>query len=389
MTPFVRDRFTLLTYLLISWFVYIFSLAGPSMPFLSEDFDLNYTVSGFHATAMALGMLAVGFWGDSFIRRFGRHNVLWGGGVGMSSGALLLILGQHPFITIVGMLFIGTFGGMVPVISQAALIDKYPKNSAAVLLESGAVAGVAAMFAPIMISSWESAGVGWRVAPLIGVLAFILLALWGRGQQIPSAEKQKKTDGKRVLPPVFWLYLGVMFMGFASSFCLNFWGAKFLNTHVGLSAELASFSMTAFFIAIVIGRFFSSRLTHRIAAGPLLIRWVIFSLTGFALFWLSPLAVLNVLGLFVAGLGMGNTIPLVIASATIAIPGQVDVINARLSLGAGFGALIVPQIIGVAADEVGIKTAFGIVLPLLMTMFVLLFFINRATNREVAGAYSE
>src|SRR6185436_7318604 len=95
-----RDRFTWLVYLLFAFYAYCLNLLGPITPFLKDELKLSYTVSSLHFTAFAVGILLIGLSGHWLIQRLGRWRSLWIGAFGMSLSALLLILGQSPFITI-------------------------------------------------------------------------------------------------------------------------------------------------------------------------------------------------------------------------------------------------------------------------------------------------
>ncbi len=90
---FHRDRFTWLAYLALAVYAYFLNILGPITPFLKSELNLTYTVSSFHFTAFAVGILLVGAGGHLIIRRLGRPRALWAGLFGMSLGSLLLIVG--------------------------------------------------------------------------------------------------------------------------------------------------------------------------------------------------------------------------------------------------------------------------------------------------------
>jgi hypothetical protein len=75
---FHRDRFTWLAYLSLAFYAYFLNVFGPITPFLKDELRLSYTVSSFHFTAFAVGILLIGLGGHSVIRRLGRSRALWG-----------------------------------------------------------------------------------------------------------------------------------------------------------------------------------------------------------------------------------------------------------------------------------------------------------------------
>src|SRR6185295_8761871 len=97
---FHRDRFTWLAYLSLAFYGYFLNILGPITPFLKEELHLTYTVSSFHFTAFAVGILLIGLGGHILIQHLGKQRSLWLGLFGMSLSALLLIAGKNPFLTI-------------------------------------------------------------------------------------------------------------------------------------------------------------------------------------------------------------------------------------------------------------------------------------------------
>ena len=118
---FHRDRFTWLAYLLLAFYGYFLNILGPITPFLKDELKLSYTVSSLHFTAFAIGILVVGVSGHTVIQRLGRGRSLWISAVGVSLGALLLIAGKNPVITIGASFLMGLIGSLVLIIIPSAL----------------------------------------------------------------------------------------------------------------------------------------------------------------------------------------------------------------------------------------------------------------------------
>jgi fucose permease len=271
---------------------------------------------------------------------------------------------------------------------QAALIDHHNAHRTKALSEMMAFSGLAGIITPLLVGGFESAGIGWRAMPIIGLGIITLLLIVYRNDPIPEIKAPKAAAAKRSLPAIYWVYWSVMFLGIAVGWCVGFWSAEFLHKEVGLDTELAATLMSVYFTATVIGRLATSRLALRFEPETLLMGWVLISLTGFTIFWLAPVAGLNITGLFIAGLGMGNTVALVVSASTQAIPDQVDAINARGALAGGLAILILPQTVGSVADMVGIKNAFSIVFVFLVMMVGVIAFTNWLV-RQRADAQTE
>src|ERR671917_224468 len=163
----------------------------------------------------------------------------------------------------------------------------------------------------------------------------------------------------------------------ASEWCIGYWGADFLADETGLTRPAAATSLTAFFAAMLVGRVASSRLARTLPPAVLLAVTLFVALLGFPLFWLSPGTPLALAGLFVTGLGIGGVYPLGVSAAIASAPGNTDAAAARLSVGGGGAILVAPFVLGTLADRVGIGTAFGIVVPMLVAALVLALIAGR------------
>jgi len=387
-SPFARDRFTWLAYWMLAYFAYMQTALGPLMPFLRDELDLSYTVSGLHLSAFAAGMALAGVVGDHLARRWGRDRVLWGGGVGMALGALLFVVAQRSALTIASALIMGLPGTLVMIMVQAALSDRHGARRAIPLTESNIAASVSAGLAPLMVGTLERVGIGWRGALVLGALSLIGLALHFRGEPIPDPADAPESDAPPAapvapLPAIYWVYWLVVFLSVSVEWCVVFWGADFMDNTVGLSKEDASTLMTVFFAAMVIGRVSGSRLSRALPIGPLLLGAALVAVTGFFPFWLAPLSALNIAGLFLAGLGIANLFPLTLSTASGAVPPrQVNAASSRITLAAGLAILITPQVLGSLADQIGIRSAFAVAAAFLLVATGAIWVANRLAQRR-------
>jgi fucose permease len=169
-------------------------------------------------------------------------------------------------------------------------------------------------------------------------------------------------------------------LGVASEWCVAYWGADFLADGTGLSRAAAATSLTAFFAAMLVGRIASSRLARVLPPAILLAATLGLALAGFPLFLLSPGSVITLTGLFITGLGIGAVYPLGIAAA-IAEADNSDAAAARLAVGGGGAILVAPFALGALADRIGIASAFGIVVPMLIAALSLALVAGRSGRR--------
>ncbi len=385
-SPLSRDRFTWLAYIMLAYYAYMQSMLGPLVPFLRAELDLNYTIAGLHLSAFAVGMIIAGLISDQLAHRWGRKIVYWGGASGMGAGALVLVLARQPLFTIGGVLIMGFVGSFVMVMVQAMLSDRHGIHRATALTEANIAAAVSSMMAPLAVGAFVQVGLGWRWAPILGSAIALALALrFGRDPVPESSESETPSapPPSRFLPGRFWMYWLVLVSVVASEWCMIFWGGDFLENAVGLPRTLAATLLTVFWVAYVGGRLGGSRLTRFIRADRLLILAFGVSMIGFPLFWLGGAPWVNVLGLFVIGLGMSNLFPLAMAAAVGSASERANTASARISLGAGLAILIVPLVLGRFADHVGIFNAYGLVAVLLVIGVTMAVLANRIGSRPV------
>lgn len=385
---FKRDQFTWLAYFMLAYFAYLQSAVGPLVNFLREELNLNYSEGALHGSAYAIGMIIAGFIGGAVARRWGRSATFWGGGAGMAIGALFLILGQNSFVTVASAFLMGLIGTLLLSTINSSLSDKHGEHRAIALTEANIAASISSMLAPLLLGGLAAIGFGWRAAILVFIVAWGIAALIGRTTAIPAIESEPidTPDGKQKrsgkLPSAFWVFWLLVMLGGALEAGLGFWGAAFLNTAIGLPLETASGLVSVMFAAMVVGRIVGSRLTRTIDTNTLLVRTILIVVVGFPIFWLSPVPVLNIIGLFIVGLGIANLFPLALSAATTAAASQADTATAYVSLAAGLSILTVPQVIGFAADRVGIHSAFAILGVLALAAMVVVLGIARQANEK-------
>lgn len=361
---FVRNRFTWLAYAMLGFFAYLQGAPGVAMPLLRDDLRLSYTVGGMHISAMALGSVLIGLLNDRVVARFGRRAVFWTGSAGMAAGALIVVTGQHPAITIPGAFMMGLLGTALLVTIQAALSDQHGARRAYALTESNVVASAVLILPGLLIGGFERAGIGWRAALMLPAVVWLLAFVTQRNVPVPATANAVTPQTRGKLPPLFWVYWGVLGLAVAIEWSLVAWSADFLVDAGDLREADGSLMMTFFFFAMMIGRFTGSRLTRRYRVEHLLLTVTGVGLAGFVLLWQGSALPVMIGGLFVAGLGIANMFPFLLAIAMSSAPDLADLASTRTSIAAGSAILIAPQVLGSVADQTGIQTAFGLVFGL-------------------------
>jgi fucose permease len=373
-----------MTYALVGYFAFMETVLGPIMPFLRTELDLDYTTASLHFSAFAFGAVLLGLFGDRLSGRWGRLASLWGGAFAMTAGAVFLISVPSPWGTVPAAFAMGLCGALVLVTSQALLSDRHGEYGAVAVTESNVTASACSIAAPLLVGASAALGLGWRAALAVPAAALVLLAavfLFKPPNLTQGATKEDEPAGGSGLSARYWALWALVALGVASEWCVAYWGADFLADGTGLNRPAAATSLTAFFAAMLLGRIASSRLARTLPPTVLLAANLGLALVGFPLFWFSPGSILTLAGLSITGLGIGGVYPLGVSAAIASVPENSDAAAARLAIGGGGAILVAPLVLGALADRIGIATAFGIVIPMLLAALSLALIAGRRGRR--------
>lgn len=370
---FHRDRFTWLAYLSLAFYAFFLNVLGPITPFLKEELRLSYTVSSLHFTAFAVGILLIGVGGHWLIRRVGRTRSLWIGMIGISLSVLLLLAGRNPVITIGASFLMGLIGSLILAIVPAALSDQHSEMRAVAISEANVISSIVAAAAPLMVGWFVPVAGGWRLAlGLVGLIPFFLFLGLGRGVSATAkVTDQELSPSHASLPTLFWIYWIALVLAVSVEFCMIFWSADYLENAIGMIKASAAQSVSLFLAGMILGRAAGSRLVQWFSIRPVVVVSILLAGAGFLLFWRTQTALLGLSGLFLTGLGVANLYPLTLSLAMGASNGNTVQASARTTLASGTAILALPLALGRLADAFGIRSAYGIVLFLLVSVFLI------------------
>ena len=379
---FHRDHFTWLAYLSLAFYGYFLNVLGPITPFLKDELQLTYTVSSFHFTAFAIGILLVGIGGHVVIQQIGRQRSLWLGLFGMSLSALLLLTGRSPVITISASFLMGWIGSLILAIVPAALSDEHGEMKAVAISEANVIASLFATSAPLLVGWFAHSTGNWRWA--LGIMVCVpvlILVLFGKNPS-PTTTSINPIQSNQSLPSRFWFYWAAIVLGVSVEFCMIFWSADYLEQVFGLIKADAAQAVSLFLAAMILGRILGSRLVQRFSTREVVTFSIIVASIGFLLFWRATSSLIGLSGLFITGLGVATFYPLLLSMAINAADGNTVQAGARATLASGTAILVLPLVLGRLADAVGIRSAYGVVLLLLVSVFL----INQIAGRPSSEA---
>ncbi len=375
---FIRTRYTWLAYAMLSFYGYFLNMLGPLTPFLRNELNLSYTVSSYHFSAFAVGLILVGLFGGALIRRLGRQRALWVGAAGLVVGALLLMAGRSPMVTIGASLLMGALGSLIIVVVSSSLSDQFGPLRAVAYSEANVLASLISALAGLAVGYFARTALSWRGALGLGVAAAPLLWLMFGREAAPKAEQPANGAAHDKLPGLYWVYWTAIMLVVAIEFCMVFWAAEFLESELGLPRADAALASSIFLAAMLIGRWLSSRVVVRFTAPRVLNASLLLAAVGYLIYWQAPVPAAGFIGLFICGLGVAGLYPLILALA-LGTTTDSDNASARGTLASGAAILLLPLLLGRLADALGLRMAYGLVIFLLVAAFILLTVARRQT----------
>jgi fucose permease len=232
------------------------------------------------------------------------------------------------------------FGFGATVMALNTLVEGlFPRSADTAVLVLNALLGTGTALAPLLIALFTGLGLWWGL-PLLttALLAAILLATL-RAQLRLAYDAAASGGG---LPARFWLYAAaVLLYGVVETLCGN-WATLYLATQRAVPASGAAFALTAFWVAVTLGRVAIAAL-ERVVAG----RWIYLALplllaAAFQVVAAATSATLGILGFALAGLACSGLLPFSISFAGAEFPRRAATMSGTLiaiyQMGYGFAA---------------------------------------------------
>jgi MFS family permease len=358
-TEFRRDRLTWIAYTLLAWFAYLQAAPGLVIGHLRDELHLNYSTGGLHVAAFAAGSLVAGVSSPRLERALGRRPLFWSAAALMGAGAIGLTAGRIAAVTVGSALVMGVGGGLLLATIQAALADHHGERRAVALAEANVAASLAYVVLIGVLSLTAALHAGWRVALLASLLVPVLAWWSNRRLAIDAPPPSRMAQGR--LPGVFWIAAAMLLCTTAAEWCINAWGATFVEDAADVSTDTAVALMAGYFGGVVAGRTLGSRLARRHDPAWLLALALAITAAGFAILWPSTGPAQALVGLSLLGIGLGNLFPMGMSVTVALAPGQAVLASGRAVAMTSFAVLLAPLTVGTLADATSLTAALGVV----------------------------
>jgi len=342
-------------------------------PRIQEIFSIDNGSLGFVLLSSSLGALAaMPFTGWLIIRNGSRKITI------ISVFAYCMFVPLIPLMPELAGLFIiffvmGLTAGMLDISmnSQAVMVEQqYGKpimTSFHALFSIGMVAGAGcgALFIKLNTTLF--------IHLSIIIAISIAGAIWARYNLIHDKPSEKKIGEPAFrLPNAAMISIGVIaFCCMLGEGAMADWSTNYMENIAHASKALAPIGLSAFALAMTIGRIFGDSARARFGDRKLIMICGLIATTGiiFTMIFIHPYAV--IFGLFITGVGLSSVVPIAysIAGNTKDLPAGVGL--AMVTTVGYSGFLFGPPLIGLIADWQSLRIALGLVAFLFIMMTLL------------------
>jgi fucose permease len=173
-----------------------------------------------------------------------------------------------------GILLVATgclgFGFGTVVMSLNTYAEEFsPGREDRAVLSLNALLGAGTALAPLLVAIFIGLGAWWLLPLTVAAAMAGLLLFSAREPLVASGGGASGAAKPGRLPPRFWLFAAAVFLyGIAETLNGN-WSGPYLTGERGVSAAAASFSLTAFWAMVTIGRILFAALSSRTT-----VRWI-------------------------------------------------------------------------------------------------------------------
>jgi MFS family permease len=253
---------------------FLTALPQPMLPFIQQEFNLNYTKSATIASAFSLSSGAAQLPSGWLADRIGPTILITIGILGVAIGGLFVGLSHTYVVLIISMVFMGLMAGGYHPASTPLISISVPANQRGRALGLHLIGGNSSFFLAPLIAGGIAAAWGWRGAYLtlaiptaaLGIFFFIYLSRrYGKTnmediRRRRVEESPPQTGYKRRL----WAFLIMMVIGGGAGASVTAFLSLFMVNELGASKEVAAMALSIVFSSGLwagpIGGFISDRI---------------------------------------------------------------------------------------------------------------------------------
>lgn len=365
-------------------------VVGAILPSIMREADLSYTLAGGMLSMMAVGNMLASFLFPVLVRLMGKRL-----SITLTSFLVPVSFFLLPRLPGIGILYLlmlacGLARGSITIINNMTVnVISHSSGKALNLLHCSFAAG--AFLTPFLTAMMIRAGLGWR-SPLYLIMALSFSsALSYATMDYAGADEISEGDASSDDAPAgedrtflknfyFYCISFLLFFYVGTENCINGWFVTYLQSTGVMTEAYAASMVSVTWLTIMGGRLVCASLSRRFEKSTLTVinavgSGICFTVLLSASSLVTITAALAGLGFFLAGI-----YPTCIADAGQYTKGSALGMSILTAISA-LGGIITPQLIGSAADRMGMAAAFGL-LCFNAAVMVLLALINFSKNHR-------
>jgi MFS family permease len=348
----------------------MFGAWASRIPVIKDQTGLDATYLGFALLAASAGaVLAMSFAGV-MAGRHGSHVVTVAMLLGYAAMVPLLAL-ANSFATLTAtLLVLGAFQGSMDVTMNANALAVEQAGTRPIMSRLHGTWSIGSFIGALVtiVSVQIGLPLFGQFCLLAGWMALSAAVLWRTmmPHRHPVEGAAFRLPPLQLLPLGFLIYCGMLAEGSASD-----WSGVYMRTSVLSSQQEAALTLGAFSAAMALSRLVGDRMTEWLGGGRLVTLGAILGSAGLGMALTLHLAVPAIVGFTMLGLGLGAIVPIALRAGGSQpdIPSGIGI--AAVSTMGYAGMLSGPPIIGTIAGLVGIRTALGLVVVLLVVLAIM------------------
>jgi MFS family permease len=350
----------------------IYANLVPRLPEIKASLDLSNASFGLAIAAMPVGALASGLLAPVLIRRWGSGRVA---ALGMAS--IAIAVGLVPFAgslmaLAATMLAIGASDAIADVGQNTHGFRVQRQFGRSLMNGFHALWSVGAVTGGLLGAA--AAGANLPLATHLGIatITFVAIALAAlprllHGPDPSVGDRQVAMDDGRTptrrVPAGTVLLLAVLgLLAACEAFiqdAASSWGALYLSTDLGTGAALAGAAFVAMQVAMTGGRLVGDRLVDRYGQRRVARLGGLVAASGMTVALVYPTVATTIIGFALAGLGIATLYPAIMLTAD-ELPGLRPAVGiAVVSWLLRIGFLLSPVVVGLIADQSGLRVALS------------------------------
>ena len=372
----------MIRYLLISSYLSMISVAvmvnipPTCLTSIKVGFKLSETQGGFLLSFLFWGFALTIILTGPLADRFGIRPFLISASLLQVTGLLASALSPAFKILLFGAFLMGMGSGILEVLVNPLVCLLLPENKIRAINFCHAFYSIGAVLSVLFASLFMKTGFSWRYVYLFGVAPSLLFGLgyiMFPPPKLPSFGRRRFISLDLLAQPIFLLFLAAMLLGGGTELGSAQWIPAYLENGLGFSRFVGALGLVLFSTAMAFGRVTMSMISGK--TGPIkLLRassLVCLTLLGLSALLQNRFSVMC--SFFLLGFFVSIFWPTILAHSSEVFPEGGATMFSFLAAAGNAGGMIFPALVGVIADEWGLRGGIG---TLSLLPFLLVFILG-------------